>query len=293
VREDPGFLPTDGHVHSEWSWDTTHGSMEETCARAVELGLPAVAFTEHADFGGWAVLIDDLNAHPHLKQFAPDRGDEGDVVRTLQPPPLDVQGYLACVERCRELFPDLRIVTGVELGEPHRHSAAVTRLLQTGRFERILGSIHSLADGNGVSEMSNLFRQRRPEDVVRDYLAEVLGMIEGSDVFSVLAHIDYAVRYWPEAAQPFDALTFEAEFRAVLQALAQSGRTLEVNTRGRLPTEILRWWHEEGGETVTFGSDAHNPAALAQRFAEAISMVESVGFVRADHDLWERSTSRA
>jgi hypothetical protein len=30
--------PPDGHVHTEWSWDTTVGSMEQTCARAVDLG---------------------------------------------------------------------------------------------------------------------------------------------------------------------------------------------------------------------------------------------------------------
>ena len=42
---------SDGHVHSEWSWDARSvGSMEATCARAVALGLPSVAFTEHVDF---------------------------------------------------------------------------------------------------------------------------------------------------------------------------------------------------------------------------------------------------
>ena len=48
----PGaVLPAGGHVHSEWSWDAYVGSMERTCARAVELGLPAVAFTEPHGFG--------------------------------------------------------------------------------------------------------------------------------------------------------------------------------------------------------------------------------------------------
>ena len=42
-------LPADSHVHSEWSWDAARGSMAGACARAVELGLPAVAFTDHAD----------------------------------------------------------------------------------------------------------------------------------------------------------------------------------------------------------------------------------------------------
>ena len=38
---------------------------------------------------------------------------------TLAPPALDVEGYLACVQRCREKLPDLLILTGVEVGEPH------------------------------------------------------------------------------------------------------------------------------------------------------------------------------
>ena len=29
--------------------------MEKTCERAVEVGLPAVAFTEHVDFTAWGV----------------------------------------------------------------------------------------------------------------------------------------------------------------------------------------------------------------------------------------------
>ena len=40
------MLRLDGHVHSEWSWDAINGSMVATCARALELGLAAVAFTE-------------------------------------------------------------------------------------------------------------------------------------------------------------------------------------------------------------------------------------------------------
>ena len=45
-------------MHSEWSWDTTTGDMEQSCARAVEIGLPAVAFTEHLDHTVWRVALD-------------------------------------------------------------------------------------------------------------------------------------------------------------------------------------------------------------------------------------------
>ena len=102
--------PPDNHVHTEWSWDAAAGSMEASCARALELGLPSIAFTEHVDATRW-VLTDEAQS-----LMPPDRvGVDG----RFDPLTLDADGYLACVERCRDRFPDLRILTGVELGEPH------------------------------------------------------------------------------------------------------------------------------------------------------------------------------
>lgn len=90
------ILPADGHVHTEWSWDTATGDMERTCARAVELGLPAVAFTEHVDHVSWPVAESDLDGHDHLKCHLSADG-------LLEPPPLDVEGYLECIELPRAL----------------------------------------------------------------------------------------------------------------------------------------------------------------------------------------------
>lgn len=48
------MLPADNHVHSQFSWDTgVDASMEEACRQAVQIGLPAIAFTEHVDFTEW------------------------------------------------------------------------------------------------------------------------------------------------------------------------------------------------------------------------------------------------
>src|SRR5690348_13634559 len=131
--------PVDGHVHSEWSWDATHASMRATCQRAEELGLDGIAFTDHVDFGSWAVLASDLDDYPHLEQFVTRPGQVGDAVGgMLQPPPLDVDGYLRSIEECREAFPRLTILSGIEVGEPHRHQVEVADLVRTGRFERVL-----------------------------------------------------------------------------------------------------------------------------------------------------------
>lgn len=48
-------LTGDGHVHTEWSWDTggpqsdACGRMEAMCHRAMQIGLPALAFTWPAE----------------------------------------------------------------------------------------------------------------------------------------------------------------------------------------------------------------------------------------------------
>ena len=59
--------------------------MEATCRRALELGLPTIAFTEHADF-----------VHAFAEQL-----------------PLDLAGYLVAVERCRRACPAPRLLSGV------------------------------------------------------------------------------------------------------------------------------------------------------------------------------------
>ena len=223
-------LPADSHVHSEWSWDAPDGSMERTCARAVEIGLPAVAFTEHADYLTWPVTASDFD-----ERLRPLITPDG----TLTPPKLNLNGYLECLQQCRDRFPDLRIISGVELGEPHWHSDVVGKLLDAGQFERVLGSLHSLPIGQQFFEMPELYRRRPAPDVVREYLAEIPRLIASFEAFAVLAHIEYPVAYWPAQAGPFDPNSFQDEFRHALRALADSGRALEVNTNAPLHRRSL------------------------------------------------------
>ncbi len=280
-------LPADSHVHTEWSWDAKHGSMERSCSRAVELGLPSIAFTEHVDHTVWTAHRTVLAELPPDHPVAVLSDRRGRVV----PPPFDAAGYLTTVERCRERFPGLRVLSGLELGEPHRHPDAVARVLASGSFDRVLGSLHSLPDGADFREPDGLYPHRDPGEVVRSYLLEVADLVCRSDTFTVLAHIDYPVRTWPAQSGPFDVTVFEEEFRHALRATARAGRALEINTVAPLQARVLRWWHEEGGEAVTFGSDAHEPARIAGGFAAAAAMAEANGFrpTRDPLAFWARS----
>jgi histidinol-phosphatase (PHP family) len=91
-------------------------------------------------------------------------------------------------------------------------------------------------------------------------------------------------------AGPFDPTSFQDEFPHALRALAGSGRALEVNTKVPVHPEIVAWWREEGGEAITFGSDAHDPTVLARGFSDAAAMAEAHGFRPGRHpyDFWRR-----
>ena len=124
-------------------------------------------------------------------------------------------------------------------------------------------------------------------EVMRRYFAELVRLVEGSDIFQVLAHLDFPRRMWPRAAGPYEELAFEAEYRAVLRALAASDRVLEVNTKSPLVSaELLRWWREAGGRAVSFGSDAHQPWRVGDKFKLAVDVVEAAGF-RAGRDRFD------
>jgi histidinol-phosphatase (PHP family) len=242
--------------------------MERSCERALEIGLPAIAFTEHAD---WALV--------HEGQHA-----------------VDIAGYLEAVERCRAKFKGLRILTGVELGEPHWFPIETAKVLAAGPLDQIHGSIHCIRL-DGVMIDASQFRLHKGIDfkrAVREYFRETLAMVDSGQPFETLAHIDYPKRYWLDGMAPYREADFEEEIRAILSAAARTSRVLEVNTtRGEKlcpDITVVRWWHELGGQAVSYGSDAHAPDKVAMGFELATQMVESAGFKPAPDPmaLWRR-----
>jgi histidinol-phosphatase (PHP family) len=271
--------PMDSHVHTQWSWDApAEASMVRSCEQALAAGLPAVAFTDHLDFtvatGEDLIAVEHIDPRPYTAMRL-----------------LDVPGYLASVQDCRERFPDLRILTGAEIGEAHLWAASARAVVARAGFDRILGSLHAIPFDGRLTASDELFRLMPADEVMRLYFTELLRLVEGSDIFGVLAHLDFPRRMWPRTAAPYDERVFESEIRAVLRALAASGRVLEVNTKSPLASaELLGWWREAGGTAVSFGSDAHQPWRVGARFKLAVDVVEAVGFRagRDRFDFWRR-----
>jgi len=240
--------------------------MARSCEQALALGVPAIAFTDHLDF---TVSMDG-------DQLAADGLDPQRYQRMRL---LDVSGYLAAVEECRARYPDLRILSGAEIGEAHLFGASAHTVASSASFDRVLGSVHAIPLDGKLTATEELFRLLPADEVMREYFAEVVRLIDGSDIFEVLAHLDFPRRSWPGSAGPYEEKAFEAEYRAVLRALAAGGRVLELNTKTPLASvELLEWWRDCGGTAVSFGSDAHQPWRVADQFAAAMGIAEAAGF---------------
>ena len=115
-------LPPDNHVHTQWSWDTPgDASMVRSCEQALAVGVPAVAFTDHLDFTDWTdgdqIGTENLDPHRYDRMHL-----------------LDVPGYLASLDECRQRYPDLRILSGVEIGEAHLWAASAGALVAASQF---------------------------------------------------------------------------------------------------------------------------------------------------------------
>jgi histidinol-phosphatase (PHP family) len=250
--------------------------MARSCEQALALGIPAVAFTDHLDFTRWMdgdqVAAEGLDPHRYQHMRL-----------------LDVPGYLAAVDDCRQRYPDLRILSGAEIGEAHLFDASARAVAATAGFDRVLGSLHAIPLDGRLTAADDLLQLLPADEAMRQYFAEVVRLIAGSDLFQVLAHLDFPRRMWPGSAGPYEEKAFELEYRAVLRALADSGRILELNTKSPLASvELLRWWRDSGGKAVSFGSDAHQPWRVADRFKQAVDIAAAAGFApgRDPFDFW-------
>ncbi len=288
VCKAPGVtIPPDNHVHTEFSWDATNGSMRASCERAIELGLPSIAFTEHVDMTAWVIHDPRTAADPRIAAGLDQHG-------CFTAPRIDTEGYFDTVERCRSEFPALRILSGLEIGEPHWFPEQTAELLASGQFDRVLGSLHSTNVDAEVRLLDEWYTEvttlEQDAAAVRSYLAEAIGLVEASDVFEVFAHIDYLTRQIERAGRRHDPAAFEEEYRTTLRAIRDADRVLEINTRRPLDAVILTWWYEERGAAVSFGSDAHEGARVGDGFAEAAAMAEAAGFhpQRDPLDFWSR-----
>lgn len=247
----------DTHMHCYFSGDS------ETPARdmiesAIHKGLTGICFTDHQDF--------DYREKPGLFD-------------------LDFKSYQTEILSLKEEYKDrIEICWGVELGlQPHVINKNL-EVAHTYPFDFIIGSIHNV---NGIDIYFPSFYEGRTERTAyRQYFESVLENIQTDADYDVCGHLDYVVRYGPNKNLFYSYEKYKDLIDEILRLLIQKGKGIELNMAGFKyglghpnPTEdVLKRYHELGGEIITIGSDGHKPDQIAWDYVKVPELLKHSGF---------------
>lgn len=246
---------SDCHTHSDNSRDGVDPMMM-MCERAASLGLYTLAITDHCE-------CDTYYAEAYDKSVR--------------------QSFFEA-HKAKAVFDGrLKILAGVELGQPLQNPEAARDALSACEFDFVLASAHILPGKEDFYEMD--YTQNEVYPLLKEYFAYVEDMVKWGQ-FDSLAHLTYPLRYMVGKGIQVDLSRFRDEIDRILSSLVKSEKALEINTSGlrqeigcTMPdADIVSRFRELGGAYVTIGSDAHRWADVGAGIEEGIALAQRVGF---------------
>lgn len=254
-----GRIIADLHTHNCHSFDSR--ALPDCCfSAAVRSGVDIVAVTNHYDIDG---ILDGIY------------------------PDYDVAADMLEIENGREKYgSSLRIIRGVELGQPHQRPREAQDFLAAQNFDYVLLALHNLRDVPDFSfwnftemtdEMCEYWLDR--------YFAQVIELLEFPH-YDALAHLTYPYRYMKQAGRKVDFKRYRDKIAGIFAKLMARGAALEVNTSGYrqgldapMPDDsFMALYRECGGELTVIGSDAHKPEDIGAGIERAYEMLRTLGF---------------
>lgn len=187
--------------------------------------------------------------------------------------------YRDLVQEAKELSP-VRVALGVEVDFVPQCADEVKDWTKSQGLEVVLGSVHFL-DYWAVDDPAQRFLWESADiaGVWRRYFELVKCMVE-TGLCHIVAHLDLPKKF---GQRPSLAVQREV-ILPVLDAIAQRGMAIEINTSGLFhpvgelyPSAQILSWAAERGIGVTFGSDAHQPDRVGSAFAHAVAFADECG----------------
>lgn len=263
----------DCHTHTHHSPDANSDTVSERCERALQLGLTAMAVTDHCEVNRF---YDKAHYNIDYDQKYTDYGFSK-----------VFEGSMAEVTDAKELYSGkLELICGVELGQPMSDIETTEKILSDSRLDFVIASMHELPrhDDFAFLDYSN-------EDIpklLEQYFSEILKIAKWSK-FDVLGHLTYVLRYTQgEQGIAVDMRPYNDIIAEIFKNIIENGKGIEINTSGlrqkygkTFPTlDYIKLYRDMGGEILTIGSDAHSTADLAKGISEGIELARTVGFKR-------------
>lgn len=242
----------DYHMHSSFS-DDSDTPMEDMVREAIRLGLDEICFTEHVDYDVPNVVPCDIDAY--LRRLADIRAQYGSRIR---------------------------IRTGIEFGVQPHTVGLYRRDFSRHAFDFVILSCHQIESKELCR--GDYQRGKSQEDYQRAYYQVLYDEMLCYHDWSVLGHLDLIKRYDPAGDYPDEKILPMAE--KILRLAIAEGKGIELNTscfryglKDLTPSRrLLELYRDLGGRILTLGSDAHDPAHIADHFPEARRVLREIGF---------------
>lgn len=191
----------------------------------------------------------------------------------------EFERYLALVERARRAWKGrVDVRPGLESDYAPGMEAWLERLHGTAELDYVLGSVHP-----HCREYRDRYFNGDMAGFQRTYF-EHLAMAAETGLFDAISHPDLVKNVDPEQWRP-ERLT--DAIHLTLDRIAASGVAMELNTSGlnkAIPEmnpgpAILEEMHVRN-IPVVLGADAHVPERVADRFEDALDLLEGIGYTR-------------
>lgn len=245
----------DFHVHTCMSADS-EADIDAVVRKAIALGMPYLCITDHHDV--------DYN--------------DGEFF-------LDPYKYYDTLSFYREKYKNkILLLIGVEMGlQPHIKDE-VEAFLTSVPLDFVIGSSHVI---NGADPYyDEIWRNHTTDQVMNMYFENIYENLQVHDDFDVYGHIDYAIRYAKEKDRDYSYEKYREILDKILSKIISKGKGIEINTAGLRKGlrstnpcfEIIKRYHELGGNVITVGSDAHRPEDIGADFDRAKKLLSAAGF---------------
>ena len=254
----------DMHTHSTFSHDG-RADLKDMLAAAQGMGVAFYGVSEHHDFDVRLDLIENEDLRARLRA----QGGEGyfHAARHLQE---DYEGVM-------------NVAIGAEFGysDDERVQARYVETYEKFRPDYVINSVHTL-DGKDFAYFQF---EGDKKTVYSDYLAAIRRSLDAPYPYHIVGHIGYAARYASFENVEFDLREFGEQLDDIFRVIIEKGKILEVNSASKqlkqrsIPDKaLLKRYFELGGRKICFGSDAHFPERIADKWEETVQTLKEIGF---------------
>lgn len=256
------MILSDLHTHSNNSFDAK-SSVDEMCCAAVERGLYAIAVTDHCEA-------------PFIKY-----GKDCEYGSFDERIPKSIKETLAAKSKYAD---KLKVLCGIELGEPMHDSDGTKRALSYGEYDFILASVHNLRDMEDFYYLD--YSAINLSLLLNNYFDEIAETAD-FDNYDSLAHLTYPLRYiLVKTGSIPDMSEFKTQIDKIFKILIKKNKSLEINVSGlfkelktTLPDyDLIQRYYELGGRLITVGTDSHSTEYVGKGIETGLNIAKKAGF---------------